>query len=133
MKLQDFDEQFYNSIPGKNEIGIEEKGFYHTIVLGDKKVGIVGFIPTKFEDMGFIQIIIAPEFRGQNLTKEAEEMLAKKYGLKELLATIKKENTASIRAHEKAGFQDIPESNLEELRKKGFLKDDDIRMSKIID
>lgn len=132
MELIDFDQEFYNSIPGKDEIEVSEKGTYRTILIDGKKAGIVGFIPTNFDGSAFFMILIAPEFRGQNLTGEAEEMLARKYEISEMLATIKKENTASIRAHEKAGFEYIPENEIKELRKKGFLKENETRLRKIL-
>ena len=130
MKLTDFDKDFYESIPGKDEIGVSKKGTYQTVVIDGKKAGIVGFIPSKFKDMAFFQILIAPEFRGQGLTKEAEEMLAKEHRITEMLATIKKDNVTSIKAHEKAGFEYLPEQKLIDLREKGFLKDDETRLIK---
>lgn len=129
MQLIDFDKNFYESIEGKDEIGIEEKGIYRTIIIDGKKAGIVGIIPTNYPGTAFVQILITPEFRGQNLTKDVEEMLAREHGITEMLATIKKDNTASIRAHEKAGFQYLTEPELDELRKKGFL---DINKTRLI-
>ena len=129
MQLIDFDPDFYNSLPGKDMIEISEKGTYKTIFVDGEKAGIVGFIPSKILDMAFFQILIDPKFHGQGLTKEAEEMLAREYGITEMIATIKKGNIASIRAHEKAGFRYIPESELKEIREKGLLKNDEIRMN----
>ena len=132
MQLIDFDKEFYESIEGKDKIFMSERGHYHTFTVEGKKAGVVGVMPAKIEGSALFQILVAPEFRGKNLTKEAEEMVARKYGITEMLATIKKDNIASIKAHEKAGFEHLPESKLEELRQRGFLDNDKIRMRKKI-
>ncbi|MFC1700936.1 GNAT family N-acetyltransferase [Patescibacteria group bacterium] len=132
MKLGEFDKQYYKSLEGHEKIVPPDKDvIYHTIIVDNQKVGIVGYIPVKFsKNAGFIQILIALEFRGKGLVKRAEDLLAKKYNLKELYATIEKENIASIRAHNKIGFKMLPKKQLESLREKGFLKDNEIRLEK---
>lgn len=132
IQLKEFDEFFFKSLKEHKEILILESGFYYTIIKDGKKIGIVGFIPAKLKDSGFIQIIIAPEFRGQGFVKISEEALIKKHNLKIIYATIKKNNIASIRAHEKLGFKYIKEEKLNEFRKKGTLKISETRLEKIL-
>ncbi|MFH0755301.1 MAG: GNAT family N-acetyltransferase [bacterium] len=106
MKLIEFNKDFLESIREYKEVKIVKNGIYHTIIIDNKKIGVVGFIPAKTaQNTGFIQIIIVPEFRGKGLVKQAEDLLVKKYKLKKLYATIEKENLASIKAHQKIGFK----------------------------
>lgn len=131
MKLAEFDHQYYQSLEGREKVvSPNENTIYHTIIVNGRKAGVVGYLPAKEKNVGFIQIVIAPEFRGRGLLEQAEDLLAKKYNLKKLYAKMDKENTASIRAHLKAGFKMMPEEELESLRKKGFLKENQIRLVK---
>lgn len=131
VKLANFDDNFFKSLPDFRKIGLDSKGIYHTIIIDDQKAGVVGYIPTKGkEKTGFVQIILKDDFRGLGILVLAEDLLAKKYNLKTLLATIKKDNLASIRAHEKSGFKLLSAEELEDLRKKGFLREDEFRFHK---
>src|SRR6056297_2415912 len=97
MKLCDFNKKYFKSLKDHQAIIIDETGIYHTIKHNNQNIGVVGFIPAKFPDnAGFIQIIITPEFRGQGFVKMAENLLTKKYNLRTLYATIKKDNIPSI-------------------------------------
>ena len=109
---------------------ISEEGYFHIIINNNKKVGVVGFIPGKIKDTGFIQIVLDPKYRGKGFVQKAEDLVAKKYYLKALYATIKKENVISIKAHEKAGFEMFAKEIIEGYRAKGFLKKNEIRMIK---
>lgn len=131
IKLDKFDKEFFKKLEGHEEVSSFENVVYHTILSDDQKVGIVGYIPAKFPDhCGFVQIVIHPDFRGQGIVGEAESLLVEKYKLKVLLATIKKDNIASIKAHQKIGFEMISDESMKELREKGFLDEDKIRLRK---
>lgn len=131
IKLNKFDKDYFKTLNGHEEILLVENGIYYTILCNNKKAGVVGYVPTKFsKDSGFVQIVIDSDFRGQGLVRAAENLLVQKHNLKTLYATIKKENIASIRAHQKIGFKIIDNKNLKELRKKGLLKKNEIRLKK---
>lgn len=132
VKLDKFDKDFLETLDGREDIGLSDSGIYYTILYHDKKVGIVGYIPAKFpEHSGFIQIVLVPDFRGKGIVEMAENLLAEKHSLKILFATVKKDNISSIRAHQNIGFKILDNKKLRELRNKGFLKEDEIRLEKI--
>jgi RimJ/RimL family protein N-acetyltransferase len=131
VKLIDFDNDYFKTLKDRDEIVIADEGKYYTILWDNKKAGVVGFIPSKASDgSGFVQIIIAPEFRGKGLVKLAEDFLAKRHNLKQLFATIKKDNIASIKSHQKSGFVLLDDYRLNTLRATGFLKENEIRLVK---
>ena len=131
INLDKFEKEYFETLDGREGILLSESGVYHVILFDNKKAGIVGYIPSKFpKNSGFVQIIISPEFRGQGILKIAEDLLAQKYNLDILYATIKKENIISIRAHQKTGFQLLNDKRLRELRKNGVLKENEIRLEK---
>ncbi len=131
IKLGDFNQQYLESLDEREKISLSKNGFYHTIICDNKEAGIVGFIPAKFpNNSAFVQIIVSLEFRGRGIVLAAEDLLAQKYDLEILFATIKKANIASIRAHQKIGFTALDDEKINELREKGFLQEDEIRMEK---
>ncbi|MBU1132200.1 GNAT family N-acetyltransferase [Patescibacteria group bacterium] len=133
--LAEFDEDFFYSTPGHEELlAPDRKIIYHTVVRGEKKIGVVGFVPLKNNDKaGFVQVLTAPEFRGMGMAEKAETALAEKYKLKTLFATIRNDNTLSIQSHLNMGFEFLPEDEQEELRSKGFLQENEVRLFKHFD
>ncbi len=131
IQLGKFEKEYFKTLNDCEKILVAKNGIYHTIIYNNKKAGIVGYIPVKFSDnSGFIQIIINPNFRNKGIVRIAENLLAQKYNLKILYATIKKENIISIRAHQKIGFKTINDKRLRELRKNGYLEKNEIRLEK---
>lgn len=131
IKLDKFDKEYFENLDGREEIFVTNKGIYYTILYNKQKAGIIGYVPAKFpKDSGFVQIVIDTHFRGRGLVKIAENLLAQKHNFKILYATIKKKNIASIRAHQKIGFKMINNKKLNELREKGHLKENEIRLEK---
>ena len=128
VKLTKFNRLFFKTLAGCKDVLIKDKGFYYTIICDGEKTGVVGFVPALFPKSGFVQIVVAPSFRGRGLVRIAESLLAKKRGLKILYATVKKRNVASIKSHKKAGFHLMKSSELNFLRVKGLLKNEEVRL-----
>lgn len=132
IKLEKFDKEYFENLEGHEKVLFSKDGLYHNILYKNKKAGVVGFIPAKnSKNSGFIQIVIDPKFRGKGIIKVAENLLAQKYNLKILYATIDKNNVASIRAHQKIGFKMVSNKRLDELREGGLLKEKEIRLKKV--
>ena len=131
IELTDFDAEFFDSLDDKDNIRVDKRGVYHTILVDGKKAGIVGFIPVVSDDgAGFVQIVLAKNYRGMELLAKAEDLVARVYQLKTLYATVEEGNIVSIKSHIKAGFEILEEERIETLRKKGFLKENEIRLVK---
>lgn len=134
-ELAEFDQAFFDSLAEKDVVHPPNSDIthYHVIVVGGKKVGIVGFVEPKTpvkERVGFIQVILLPEFRGKGLLEKAENLLIKRYGLKIVWAKIKKSNQSSYKSHLRAGFKETSKLEQQRLRRDGFLKSDEIRLEK---
>jgi len=131
--LKTLDLNFFKTISGHDQVLINVQGVYHTIIVNGEKAGNVGFIPkqnSKGEKIYLVQIVLLNEFRGKGITKLAEDLLAEKYHLPHLYATIEKSNIASIKAHLKAGFQEVDKITLNTLYKNGFIKKGQTRLLK---
>jgi RimJ/RimL family protein N-acetyltransferase len=130
--LDKFNRKYFETLDGHDEIFFSETGIYYTILCNNKRAGIVRYLPVEnLKDSGFIQIVIDSKFRGRGLVKFAEDFLVKKHNLKILYATINKQNISSILVHQKIGFGIIEKKKLIKLRKKGFLKETEVRLEKV--
>jgi RimJ/RimL family protein N-acetyltransferase len=133
INLIPLDQTFLKTIPDNKQILIKKEGVYHTILVNGEKAGIVGFIPTqnsRGEKLYFIQIALLENFRGKGLTKIAEDLIASKYTLPKLYATIEIDNLASLKTHLKAGFEELDKQSLAVLRQNRFLKVNQTRLFK---
>lgn len=132
VKLLDFDSEYYRNLEDRDAIiPPSNNTVYHIIEVNGFRAGIVGYIPLKKDiSIGFIQIILKPEYRGKGILSIAEELLVKKYNITKLYATIKERNIASIEAHKKVGFIQEDKNVIEELRKLGYLHRDQVRLFK---
>lgn len=131
VKLIDFDNDYFKTLKDKEIMIMMNEGKYYTITFDNKKVGVIGFIPSNDHNgSGDVQIIISPESRGKGLVKLSEDFLAKKHNIKTLYITLKKNNISAIKAHEKAGFNLLDNFRLTSLISTGAIKDDEIRLVK---
>lgn len=131
VKLSKFDEKFFKTLSGHEEIAYRKEGKYYTILYDGNKAGIVGFIPGKNKDTVFAQIVIHPDYRGKQILKSAYDLLVKKHKIKILYATIKKNNIASSKSHINAGFKKLDEREMKQLRDLDFLENDEDRYVKL--
>jgi len=105
----------------------------------EKEIGIVLFteiVDIKEEGVngrgGFVIVGINPEHRGNGYAVMAEDLLARKYDVDVLYATVKKDNKKSTNAHSKLGFKEIPNDLREKLLKINKLQANESRFFKIV-
>ncbi len=132
MLLTQFNEKYFKSLEGHKKIlSPNHRTIYYTIIFRGIKVGIVGyFIPYFPKKSGFIQILIDPMYRGKGLAKQAINELIKKGWLEVLFSTIENSDVSSLKCFLKFGFKFISEKRMIELRKKSFLKENELRLIK---
>jgi len=134
INLGEFNQEYFESLDDARLIEaptFASEKYYHTIFVDSEQAGVVGFIPsTTMSDTGFVQIVLNHAYRGKGLIGKIYERLIELHNLKMLYATIAKSNTASIRAHEKIGFKMLAETELANLRAKGLLKEDEVRLAR---
>ena len=129
ISLQPFNENLFNKLVTKTDqqrshVAFRFKNYdnAYTIYKLDEVAGFISYIPSTLDkDVAFVQIVILKPFRGQGILPIAYNILTKQNNIKRLLATIRKDNTASIKAHVKIGFKFFPEKKLEQWRKIGRL------------
>ena len=122
--LKPFDVNLYKKTVSKKDQQLShidsQSEIQYTIYYHDDPCGFIGAIPVKNDKTGaFIQIVIFKSFRGKGIVKEAYNLLVKKHKFKTLYATIYKSNIASIKAHMKIGFKELPKNHLDDLVKQG--------------
>lgn len=136
ISLGDFNQEFFEHLDGARHIVVPtfaNEKYYHTVLVEGENAGIVGFIPSRtLPDTGFVQIVLAPAYRGKGLISKIYDRLIELHSLKTLYAIIDKSNTASIKAHEKIGFKILPEEELEKLRAMGLLQTYEVRLERNI-
>ena len=118
---------------GANAYGftLDKKGKYSAVMLGSKKAGLVGVVPSKVDSKsGNALIVILPEFRGRGLIGPVYKKLVEKHNLNELQASIDKSNKASLKAHKKLGFKPVDKEREKFLRKNNFIGPDEVRWRK---
>ncbi len=130
IELSTFDKNFLKTLPGNEEVLLSDNGTYYTILCDKISAGVVGCVPSKLLDEGFVQIVLTPEFRNKGVLEIAEDMLAQKHNLKKLMATIKEDNIASVLSHKKACFAMIDDKEMKRLKDVGLLKDNEVRLEK---
>lgn len=136
--LSDFNQEFFDSLDDNYQIkgpALGQEQYFHTILVDGLRAGVVGYLPPRnvlLDDAGFVQIVLAPEFRGRGLIGPIYELLAERHGLKTLYGTVTKKNTLSLRAHEKIGFRLLSEEKMADLRRRGLLGEDEVRLEKEI-
>lgn len=117
-KLGDFDMDYFKSLEGENcWIAIGQKNCknqrYYTVIGEDgEKLGIVGVYDTD-DEQNLTHVVVDPKFRGKGLTSKFYEALMARENLNFLTATVDRDNIASIKAHEKAGFKKVSDENYE--------------------
>jgi len=138
VSLREFNQEFFEALEDNQYIKgptIENISNYHTVYVDGEPAGVVGYLPPKIKavaDAGFVQIILASAYRGKGLIGKVYDLLAEKHSLKTLYATIYEKNTTSIQAHEKIGFKMLSPEKMADLRHRGLLDDDDIRLVKYL-
>lgn len=107
--LTDFDINNYRRIPMSNNFRLPDELLsdndtkLFNIGLNGKVAGVTGFIKKK--NRHYFQIAIHPEFRGLGLLKKSADLVKRKFGIRELVSVIEKNNIHSIKSHEASGFK----------------------------
>ena len=134
--LGDFNQEYFDSLPDTDKIvapAFGQEDFYHTVYVEGQPIGIAGVIPSKkLPDTAFMQIVLTPDWRGKGLIEPVYEKLTELHDLKTLYATIDNDNKNSQLAHKKLGFKPLSDDKIADLRARGLLASDAIRLEKEI-
>jgi hypothetical protein len=90
VNLDQFDNEYFNSIGANKEILCSENGFYYTILCDNEKAGVISFVPvpvTDSENSGYVQIVIDPKFKEEKeeIVKAAEDLIAQRHSLNQFI------------------------------------------------
>jgi len=132
MLLGQFNQKYFESLEGHEKVlPPNYRTIYYTILVRGIKVGVVGyFIPLFPKKSGFVQTLIELRFRGKGFAIQAKRELIKKDKLEILFSTIEKSNLSALRNALKSGFKFVSEKRMDDLRRKGFLKENELRLIK---
>jgi hypothetical protein len=120
IELKPFNKQYWNSLSQeKNNVLYDvNNGQYHTLMLNNQIVGIVGLVRSRY-----FQIYIDKKFRGQDIYSKAADLIYKKYKLKEMFATVASGNIQGFKGALKSKrFKEISIEKYKEKYKLGILK-----------
>ena len=121
IKLAPFDNDFLVTIKDYVKIHLKpDEGTYYTIIVGDKKAGVIGFKVENGKKYG-LKIGIHQDFRGQGVFGVALDLLAKKHKIDKMYSEAAIANIASVKAHEKIGFKRISQKQENLLKEKGLV------------
>lgn len=130
IKLVKFNEKFLESIKDYKKIYLNpKKGIFYTITYGNKIAGVIGYI-IKEGGKNILKIGIHQKYRGQDIFRNALDLLVKTHKIKKIYSTVLIANLASIKAHRKIGFRRIPKRIEEKLKTNGILLKRNTRMVK---
>ncbi|MFA5737018.1 MAG: GNAT family N-acetyltransferase [Candidatus Paceibacterota bacterium] len=135
IQLKDFEQDFFDLQETVGQIkqpDFKVLPYFHTVYANGERAGIVGYYPASLPDIGNVEIILSPEFRGKGLIAKIYDKLAEEHRLKVLYATINKRNMVSLSAHEKIGFKRLSEEKQIQLRERRIIKEGEIRLEKNI-
>jgi len=132
--LGEFNQAYFDDLPDTDQITaptFKNEDFYHTVYVDGLPIGVAGIVPSRaLPEAGFMQIVLAPDWRGQGLIGPIYDKLAEWHNLHTLYATIKIDNKVSQLAHQKIGFHLLLEDKIIDLRERHLLEPDEIRMVK---
>jgi RimJ/RimL family protein N-acetyltransferase len=117
--LEEFDQEYFQELEGQDgwkAIGQENcmnQSYFTVCDESGEKLGIVGLYDTD-DEKNITHIVIDPKHRGKGMLPKFYEALTGSTGADYLVATIDRNNTASIRSHEKAGFRKTSDDKYEE-------------------
>ena len=120
IKLGLFSQHYWDSLSQeKNNVLYDvNNGQYHTLMLNNQIVGIVGLVRSRY-----FQIYIDKKFRGQDIYSKSADLIYKKYKPKEMFATVASGNIQGFKGALKSKrFKEISIYKYKEKYKLGILK-----------
>jgi RimJ/RimL family protein N-acetyltransferase len=78
---------------------------YTVLDSNDTKIGAIGI--TIIGNFPFLQIVVDPKFRNQNMFLRFVNLMMKDLSIKTLFSKVFKVNVPSVKAHMKSGFKEV--------------------------